>query len=158
LIASTHLAAGAATGLMVQKYLAPDASSPVRLLCSFAVGFVSHLILDALPHKDYSIHGLKLWAILFLEISLIFVLVLSFKNSLPLNLIIFFGMAGGALPDVMWLLNDNLLHWSWLGNLSKINHLTHFRSKSYSGFVFNFYIQVILATIIAFLVRIKSAH
>ena len=151
-----HLAVGAAAGLTVQRCLSSDTSSPERLFWAFAAGFASHIVLDALPHKEYPIVGLRLWLVLLAEIGCVFTLVLSSRNSLLLNLLIFLGMAGGAIPDVVGLVYANIFNWPWLNSLSKIIHILHFRSQSYSGFVFNLYIQVILAILTVLFVRFKS--
>ncbi len=157
MIASTHLAVGAAAGLTVQRFLSSDTSSPERLFWALAAGFASHIVLDALPHKEYTIEGLRLWLVLLTEIIFVFILVLSSRNSLLLNSLIFLGMAGGALPDVIGLVYIKVFNWPWLNILSKIIHILHFRSQSYSGFVFNLYIQAILAILAILFVRFKSA-
>lgn len=157
MIASTHLAVGAATGLMSQMFLSANASNPERLFLAFTAGVVSHLVLDALPHREYPISGLKLGLVLLVEISVVFALVLSSWNSLLLNSIIFFGMAGGAIPDVIELVYFYVFNWSWLNNLGKIIHFSHHRNQSYSGFVFSFNAQIILAILAAIFVRSRSA-
>ncbi|KKS13752.1 MAG: hypothetical protein UU70_C0009G0002 [Candidatus Yanofskybacteria bacterium GW2011_GWA1_41_6] len=157
MIASTHLAVGAAAGLAIQRCLSLDTSDPEKLFWSFAAGFASHLVLDALPHKEYSINGVRLWPVLLLEIGIVFALVLSSKNSLPLNLLLFLGMAGGALPDVIELVYDYMFKWPWLNNLGRVIHLSHYGSQNYAGYVFNFYFQIILALLSVVFVRIKPA-
>jgi hypothetical protein len=157
MIASTHLAVGAAAGLMAQMFLSANASNLERLFWAFTAGVVSHVVLDALPHREYPINGLKLGLVLLAEISVVFALVLSSWNTLLLNSLIFFGMAGGAIPDVIELVYFYLFSWSWLSNLGKVIHYFHHRNQASAGFVFSFNAQVILAILAAIFVRSRSA-
>ena len=155
--ASTHLAVGAATGLVAQEFLSPNASVPEKLFWSFTAGFISHMVLDAIPHQEYVIDGFQLGAMILLETGIVFALVLSVRNSLLINSIIFFGMAGGALPDGIELVYLYILSWDWLRVLGGIIHLSHYKKPISSGFVLNFYLQAVLAVIAVVFVKWKLA-
>ncbi len=153
MIASTHLVVGAAAGLAVQRCLSLDVSNSEKLFWAFIAGFASHLILDALPHKEYSIHGLQLWLVLLIETSIAFAFTLFLQNNLLLILLIFLGMVGGALPDVIELVYFHMFNWSWLGSLGRIIHFCHSKNQVNSVLIFNFYTQVILAMLAIVFVR-----
>lgn len=154
MIASTHLAVGAATGLVVQKCLSSEASELEKLFWAFTAGFVSHLILDVLPHQEYYFRGAKLGLILFVETMAMFVLLLSSpSNSLLTNIIIFFGMAGGALPDVIGLVHVYVFNWPWLGNLGSKVHFYH--GAIPTGFMISFYFQSLITFFAVVLVKLR---
>ncbi|OGN02336.1 MAG: hypothetical protein A2651_01060 [Candidatus Yanofskybacteria bacterium RIFCSPHIGHO2_01_FULL_42_12] len=90
LTASLHLAAGAATGVAIQKYLSLDASLPERAFCAFVAGLLSHIFLDAFPHQEYSSGGRVLWAFILGETGLVFALVLIPVDNFVAGTIIFF--------------------------------------------------------------------
>ncbi|KKR02538.1 MAG: hypothetical protein UT29_C0001G0018 [Candidatus Yanofskybacteria bacterium GW2011_GWA1_39_13] len=141
--ASTHLAVGAMAGLLVQKYL-PNAGKSEKLFFGFAAGFVSHLLLDTFPHQEYSIGGIELGAVLFAEIAFAFSMCLSFRQPLLVNAIIFLGMVGGAMPDVVYFANRHLLSWAQLGDLGSIIHLFSHDAVPL-GFDVSIYFQLLLA-------------
>lgn len=155
MIATTHLAVGAASGLAVQGLISPDASGTAKVLVAFAAGLVSHLVLDAIPHREYNVNGLTLWTVLSLEVATVFLFVLSLHNKLLLNLVIFAGMTGGALPDFVELAYQYFLQWPVLANLGQIIHFFHF-CQTPSGFTLNYYWQVLIAVIAVIFVKNKS--
>ena len=154
MIASTHLAVGAAVGLTVQKCLS-ESSSPEKLFWAFVVGVASHVVLDALPHKEYTVDGLRLWLVLLVETGVVFALVLSLQNSLLLNLLIFFGMAGGAIPDLIELSYRYFVKWPLLVNLGSKIHIFH--GTIPTGLEVNFYFQLLIAFAAIILVKFKPA-
>lgn len=157
MIASSHLAVGAAAGIAAQALLPSNTSGPERLFCAFAAGFVSHLALDAVPHAEYAIKGLKLWLALFIETGLVFALVLSSKNSLLSNSIIFFGMSGGAAPDLMMMSSDLIFRWQWFREWNDIIHHFHFRGQTSPSFTFGYFIQAVVAMFAILFVRSRPA-
>ena len=156
MIATTHLAVGAASGLAVQNLLYPDASAGEKVLISFVAGFLSHLVLDAVPHREYTADGLLLWTILAVEIAAVFLCVLSPHNNRLVNLIIFAGMAGGALPDFLGLSYRYFLQWPLLAESGKTMHFFHF-CRAPAGLELNYHIQVLIALIAVIFVRSESA-
>lgn len=153
MIAVTHLAVGAASGLMVQRCLSSDASNPEKLFLAFTVGFASHLVLDAFPHQEYSFGGSRLGLVLFVEITTIFVLLLSPESSLLTNAVVFCGMAGGALPDLIELIHRYVINWHWLDNLGSKIHFCH--GAIPLGFEVNFPIQILIALVAVIIVKLK---
>ena len=152
---SLHLAAGAATGVAIQKYLPPDVSLPERAFCAFVAGLLSHIFLDAFPHQEYSSGGRVLWAFILGETGLVFALVLLPVDNFVAGAIIFFGMAGGALPDVLELLYTYFFRQEWLASLSAICHLGVHGMVPLS-FRVNFWWQSLTAFIFALFVIFKS--
>ena len=155
LIASTHLAVGAASGLMVQRFFPSDMEPVLKRLCfGFVAGYASHLLLDSFPHQEYVFEGLKLAPVLFVEITMTFFLFLFFRKPTMVNLIIFFGMAGGAMPDVVYFANKHLLGWAHLGDLGSVVHLFSHDAVPL-GFDVSIYIQLLLALGAYCFVRLK---
>ena len=153
LIASTHLAVAAASGLYVQKHLPPQSSLLERMAAGFCAGVASHIIVDSLRHKEYSIQGLELGVVLLVEIVSVFAPVFYFSRKPPVNLIVFLGMAGGAVPDLLGLSFSYVVSWRWLDFLSGLVHLTH--GKISLGFEVGFVIQVILAILAVLFIKFK---
>lgn len=141
--ASLHLAGGAAMGILAQSSLPSNSSSMERVGVSFVAGFLSHILLDAFPHQEYNLRDLKLGFVLFFEIAAMLVLLLSVKSSPLNNLIVFFGMLGGAIPDVIELAHAYVFNWSWLEKLGSKIHFYH--GAIPVGFEVNFYLQFLLA-------------
>ena len=153
--ASLHLAAGAATGVAIQKYLSPDASLPERALCAFIAGLLSHIFLDVFPHQEYSLEGLSLWAVILAETGLISALVLPSAGGLACCIIIFFAMVGSTLPDLLDLSGVYFIKLKWLAGLSDIMHL-NVHGIIPLGFKINFWWQSLAAVLLILYVRIKS--
>ena len=155
--ASTHLAVGAAVGLASQSILPADSDVASKVLLSLSAGFLSHIVLDASSHYEYTLKGLALGAMLFAEISAVFVLVFSLNNGWLTNTVIFAGMAGGALPDVVNLVNKYIFSRPWIGNLGEIVHFFHFEQQKHPEPLFGFYFQVLITILAVMFVRFKSA-
>ncbi len=155
--ASTHLAVGAFAGLTTVEYFSSGSSEFEKLFWAFIGGFVSHLFLDALPHEEYSVHGLKLGGVLLVEIVVTSVFLLSFVRSLSLKLIIISGMIGGAFPDAINLFRLYVVNIPSLRFLGNIVHVIHFRRGSFFHLTFSFYAQAVITAITILLVKFKTA-
>lgn len=153
MIASLHLACGAAGGVFVQKYLPSKFDYLSRYLSAFVVGFISHIILDAWPHWEYTQGGSKLLSILLIESVFVFVGIFSSKRSLMMNLILFTGMVGGAVPDLVLMIWGKLLFWQPLLYFHFVTHIFH---SSLPVFGVGWLFQVILAILAIIYVRDKS--
>ena len=115
MIATTHLAVGAAVGLWGARAVgelidleSTSVQTAVQLCSAFIFGTLSHLVLDAIPHNE-SIYasGLGKWPALLTELIIIFNVIFWFCYVRELNvLLVFFGMAGGAWLDCVDLLLD----------------------------------------------------
>ena len=155
MIATTHLAVGAASGLAAQSLLSSEADMTEKAIIAFTVGFISHLVLDAIPHREYAVSGFTLWAILSVEIAAVFLLILSPSNQLITSLIIFAGMAGGALPDFAGLAYQYFLRWPLFAAFGQTVHFFHFRRASPS-LELGYLTQVIIAAVAIIFVKFKS--
>lgn len=145
--ASTHLAVGAAASVAIQKYL-PNSNKTEKLFFGFMAGFASHLLLDSFPHQEYGVGGLALILVLLGEITGTFYLLLSFRKAAMANLIIFFGMAGGAIPDFLYFFSRIFLNRFQSEELTTIIHLFSHEALPL-GFEVSMYIQATFA-ILAF--------
>ena len=155
MIATAHLAVGAASAIAVQSVLASNAGTIEKTTIAFAAGFLSHLILDAIPHQEYTLRGYQLWIILSVEVLTVFLILLSPSNLPVVNLMILAGMAGGALPDFMDLVHDYFLQWPLLADLSRIVHLSHFKSAPLR-MELSYYAQILIAVFAAIFTKYKS--
>lgn len=153
--ASTHLSVGAAASVAIQKYL-PNSTKSEKLFLGFMAGFASHLLLDSFPHQEYSVEGMRLASVLFLEIATTFFLFLFFRKPTMVNLIIFFGMAGGAMPDAVYFANKHLFDQARFGDLGSIIHLFSHDTVPL-GFEVSMYIQFLLALMAFCFVKITPA-
>lgn len=153
MIAATHLAAGAASSLIIQRVVLSN-SEFQKAFAAFLAGIASHLILDFSPHQEYAVEGMWLGIILLTEISAVFLCVFSPAKGLMFNLVIFAGITGGALPDFIELVRQYFLNWPWLAYASQTIHFFHFQPPSF--FLISFSIQVLIAITAVIFVRHKS--
>ncbi len=99
MIASTHLAVGAASGIFIQKYISVRHDFKLRFAVASLAGVATHLFLDALPHEEYSD---KLpWPLLIAEMIAVSLVIFSPDSKWRVNMVIFFGMSGAAFPDLL---------------------------------------------------------
>lgn len=114
MIIATHAVVGAVSA----QAIAPGYVS------AFAVGFLTHFIMDAIPHWDYPLHmsmnpekvsfktifkdGLKLFLDFTVGILIIFFFIyLPLQNSMDnFGVVLWFGALGAILPDVLQNLAD----------------------------------------------------
>lgn len=110
--------------LIAQRCLSFE-TAPIRkrLFLGFVAGFASHVLLDAFPHQEYGIEGVKLATVLFFEISLVFLFLLSPRYSLMTNAVIFLGIVGGAIPDFGYRVFKCFLNGPQSKDLATIIHL-----------------------------------
>ncbi|OHA45919.1 MAG: hypothetical protein A2541_02825 [Candidatus Taylorbacteria bacterium RIFOXYD2_FULL_36_9] len=168
MILSVHVTFGVAVASLV----------PTHPVAGFVLGFASHLVLDAIPHKDYSLLSVdldskrdpKLFAFIikkfrvvrdvtFVSSDLFLGLVLAFLfffNPLhPLSLLV--GLIGSLLPDFITFLYVIFNHQSL--NLFQKLHSGFFHSKNtlnlnqFTGVVFQF---ITLTILIAILFGVKN--
>ena len=159
MIASTHLAVGAATGLVAQRFFPSNSNKePVlkRLFFGFVAGYASHLVLDAFPHQEYGINGTALGVILFVEIVAVFAMFFSGRQSSLANAIIFSGMVGGAMPDFLGMVYGDFLSWSQPDDFESMVHL-FLHGKIPIGFKVSVYVQIFTALASFVWVRYKLA-
>ncbi|OGY91784.1 MAG: hypothetical protein A3H70_02610 [Candidatus Komeilibacteria bacterium RIFCSPLOWO2_02_FULL_48_11] len=120
-----HAAAGAAIGQFI--------SNP---LLAFILGFVSHFILDIIPHGD---EGIKHWkwfktdlgrlaAATLIDFFVLCAVAMYWLIYSPVNVFpgMIYGMAGAVLPDTLWGLHEltgtPLLNW-YSKSHSSLHHI-----------------------------------
>lgn len=153
--ASFHVAAGAAAGVVVQECLFPDAGSAGKIFWAFAAGVASHILLDILPHQEYALKGLSLWAVVLAEVGLVLVLVLPSARSPAAGLVLFSAMVGGTLPDFLEMAYEYFFRRAWLTELGGFLHL-HSHGIVPLQFEINFWWQSFLAALLVLFVRLRS--
>ena len=154
MIASAHLAYGAACGIIVQKYLPVGFGKESRCAVALVAGLVSHMILDAWPHWEYPQHGFELLAILLVETSLVSIGIFSAKRSQTMNIVIFCGMVGGAVPDPSLVIWEKLFFWEPLLYFHFVTHIFH---SSLPFFEISWLFQMVLTVLAMVYIQWKSA-
>lgn len=133
-----HLLAGAATGKLINGI-------PLALI----LAFLSHFVLDFLPHKEYSITNLKEknWRAAYLEIIKVgldffsgLFLIFLFSDGRP---IIFFCAFIAIIPDGLSLFKLKLLKSIDNFHQNKVHLL---KNKKFSGF-WRIYTQILIAVV-----------
>ncbi|MDP3696493.1 MAG: hypothetical protein Q8R55_00500 [Candidatus Taylorbacteria bacterium] len=134
MIASTHLAAGAAVGALSYRFL--FRSDPVYgLVGALILGVVSHLALDGIPHSEEEIYkpdgsGQYQFIILSVELALSFLAIYlcgAFDPfwSMP-NQYLLAGMIGAGLPDAPHIIMQALkVDWKFLKVADQFNAYFH---------------------------------
>lgn len=153
--ASLHLAAGAAAGVAVQKYLFSDVGLAGKIFWAFVAGVASHVLFDMFPHQDYELNVFVLWTVVLAEAVLVLTLVLPLARSFTSGLILFSGVVGGALPDFLGVVHDNFFKHLWLANLGSFIHL-YGHGIVPLPFKINFWWQSLVAVMLILFVRVKS--
>jgi len=155
-IASVHLSCGAASALFIQKYIPLKFKIESRCFCAFFAGLASHVAVDAWPHWEYTQTGSKLWAILLVETLFVSWALLgtSLGRSRFVAGIIFFGMVGGAVPDLSLMIWEKWFFWQPLLYFHFVMHIFH---SVLPFFTIGPVLQVILAGAAIIYVQLKSA-
>jgi hypothetical protein len=155
LIASTHLAIGAVSGLAVQRYLPESCGIVERLGAGITVGVLSHILMDAVPHQDYNLHGYGLGALLFVEVSLVLFFIFYPPQITVMNLIIFSAMIGSASPDLLGMTYRHIVKLEEIRIMDNILHTYH--GKIPLGFKIGILWQLLIAMLLIVIVKFKSA-
>ena len=124
MIATAHLIAGAGCGRFVKEKI--QGLGIIRqIILVLVLGVISHLVLDAISHEEYP-KGLEsyLTVIVFIELVSVSLLVFSKRNSNRLNFLVFIGMSGAAIPDLMKFAS-RVINAQWLVNLGDRIHIFH---------------------------------
>lgn len=104
--------------------LATAISNPFILVAS---AFISHFVLDMIPHKDYEITPLKAnFYKLVIDAGVSAILLFSVIGTLPLEKQALFALGGffGILPDGLWMLY-RLFNWKFLERYVEIHNSLH---------------------------------
>lgn len=110
--------------VLVGASLATVISNPFILVAS---AFISHFVLDMIPHKDYEITPLKAnFYKLAIDAGVSAVLLFSVVGNLPLEKQALFALGGffGILPDGLWMLY-RLFNWKFLERYVEIHNFWH---------------------------------
>lgn len=153
MIAFSHLAIGAASGHIVNNYY----SSHVflrRVILSFFVGLISHLVLDSFPHVEYSQGGYSLGLVLLLEIIVALTIIFIPPRFTRANVVIFVSMFGAAFPDLCSLIPQYLVRVEVISRASLLLHKFHARESA--NFEIGFLSQIFLGFVAIFYIRLKN--
>ncbi len=110
--------------VLVGASLATAISNPFVLIIS---AFISHFVLDMIPHKDYEITPLKAhFYKLVIDVGVSAILLFSFVGNLPLEKQVLFALGGffGILPDGLWMLY-RLFNWKFLERYVEMHNALH---------------------------------
>lgn len=127
MIASVHLATGAASALFVQNYLSVkyDWRYDIgkRYLFGFIAGLLSHIVFDVFPHAEYSLHGEALMAVLCLEGAVMMAVIPGWQGPVMAQLLTW-GMIGAAVPDGLYYAG-RYFGIEWLKQAHSLLHVFH---------------------------------
>lgn len=162
MIASTHLAAGAAAGVLSYRFVFKS-DSVYGIIGALIAGIVSHFLLDMIPHADeelYRPNGLSNFLPLILSAELTFSFLaiywcgVSWPNLNYQNRYLVAGMIGGALPDVPHVLMGALkIDWKilrWADSINVYFHTSLHPASFWQGFLPEIFFLVISLTILCF--------
>ena len=157
MIASTHLAIGAVSGMIVGRINKPKVDIWNLMAGALIAGIASHIILDAIPHAeylDYIINRTLLFNIVVLiELIAVSLIVLNLKTSSDVPLLMTLGLIGAAIPDGI-VTCGKFLDWGWMINLGNLLHLFH--ANQHSPLEVSFSGQIVLAAIVLYSLRIYA--
>ena len=153
MIASTHLAVGAASALFVQRYVSTKDEYDVvkKYLFGFGAAIFSHMVLDSIYHLEYSLQGQALTSCLVVEFILVSMVLLFGQKNPVIQKMIVLGIIGGALPDGLYFVSL-FTGWNWLLMVHDLLHVTH---GMLSWLYANYFVQVLVTLLAVFYVRIK---
>lgn len=160
MIATTHLAAGAAAGLWGAKLasgLADHESANTQLVlqsgAAFIFGTLSHILLDLIPHNEVIYNSaFGKWPVLATELIVVFGVIFWLCYIQNVNLIVvFWGVVGGAWLDAVPMLRDTGLCNSYLTGLIVKFH-DYFHSTNTPLCALSLFIQVFMAIIFLILI------
>ena len=110
--------------VLVGASLATVISNPFVLAAS---AFISHFVLDMIPHKDYEITPLKAnFHKLIIDAGVSAALLFAVIGALPLEKQALFALGGffGILPDGLWMLY-RLFNWKFLERYVELHNFLH---------------------------------
>lgn len=154
MIAFTHLAVGAASGLAVSNTFSKSGFIK-KISAIFIVGLASHVVLDSFPHSEYPLDGYVLGLVLAFETLLLMVLVLVPPWLRRVNTIMFVAMLGAAFPDLCSLMYAHLVPSDIINKMDWALHSFH--AKRTHGFKVNLLFQVLIGLGAILYVKFKTA-
>ena len=151
--APAHYAIGAASALLIQKYLPTDSGNEERIAWALGLAIASHIAADAIPHAEHFLKGWHLALELVVESIVMLAILVGASNSPLVAAIILAGMAGAAIPDGLGMLS----HVVNFPALSWVDHKLHLSHGKLNLFYANFFLQSVITVLCSIFVRIKSA-
>lgn len=151
--APAHYAIGAASALLIQKYLPVESSNEARIVWAVAIAIVSHIIADAVPHAEHFLKGWRLALELIAETMIMLIILVGTSSSSFMAMIILAGMVGAAMPDGLGMLN-RCVNWP---ALSWVDHKMHWSHGKLNLFYASIFLQSVITILCSIFVRIKSA-
>lgn len=151
--APAHYAIGAASALLIQKYLPAGVGQEVRIAGAFVVAIASHIVADAIPHAEHFLRGRYLAMELVVETIVMLAVLVGASRSPLLAKIILAGMVGAAIPDGLGMLS-RCVDWSALSWVDDKMHLSHGKLNLFHA---NLFLQLAITVLCSVYVRIKSA-
>jgi hypothetical protein len=104
MLASAHVAAGAVAGILGVRTPAPLIA---RILIAFALGVVSHMALDAIPHSDYAFLPMRLYPVVGVTETVVATglafLIVRKRLQVGSAIVLASGIVASLAPDVKFL-------------------------------------------------------
>ena len=151
--APAHYAIGAASALLIQKYLPAESVPETRIVWALAVAIVSHVVADAVPHAEHSLGGFYL-VLELIAWTWIMLIILVGASQTPFGaVIILAGMAGAAIPDGLGMLS-RVVGWPIL---VWTDYKLHFYHGKLPFLYANLWVQLVITALCSYYVRTRSA-
>jgi hypothetical protein len=150
-----YLTIHAAAGALIGNYIDQG-------LVAFILGFISHLFLDMLPHRDGHIptkgqtakslkkqYFNKIVALIYFDISLAIIAAAAIytNNTQFLSKSIIFGIIGAILPDILQALRFLRPKNKILINFTKLHNLFHYSPEKEISFILGHVTQILMLII-----------
>ena len=151
--APAHYAIGAASALLIQRYLPGGSSQETRIAWALCIAIVSHIAADAIPHAEHFLKGGRLAVELVIETVVMLGVLVGASRSPFVAAVILAGMAGAAIPDGLGMLSHRV-NWPALLWADNKMHLTHGKLNLFYA---NFFLQLVITVLCSIYVRIESS-
>ena len=146
MVATAHLVVGAGVVALIRRKIRGFGIFR-QIILVLILGIASHLVLDAISHEEYpKIVEDYLVVFVLVETVIVLLLVLSRRNAWRLNSLIFLGMGGAAIPDLIKF-GGRAINCQWMSGLGDLIHVFHARSDS--SYEVSFELQIIIPFIVA---------
>ena len=152
--APAHYAIGAASALLIQKYLPDGSSQEARIAWALGIAIASHVAADAIPHAEHFLRGRYLGVELIVETIVMLAVLVGASRSPFVAAIILAGMVGAAIPDILGMLS-RCVDWPALSWADDKMHLFHGKLNLFYA---NFFLQLVITVLCSIYVRIESAR
>ena len=151
--APVHYAIGAASALLIQKYLPAGSGQEARIAWALGIAIASHIAADVVPHAEHFLKGWRLALELIAETIVMLGILIGASGSPFMAMVILAGMAGAAIPDGLGMLS-RCVDWPALSWADDKMHLFHGKLNLFYA---NYFLQLVFTVLCSIYVRIKSA-